>query len=68
MKSEEHHQRFICTMICLECSFLFISFLDPKVIESPSEIYLGKPVTVFHIVKELGDEWETIVIGNCTGI
>src|SRR5277367_4336490 len=61
-KAKEHHQRFVETSICLERSLPFIAFLHPHIVETPTNVKLGKVARAAQTIDELGDERMWIAI------
>ena len=45
-----------------ECSLLFIPLLYSHIIEPPPEIHFGEHFLTPHVINQLSDQWEQVVV------
>ena len=55
-QSEEHHCRLKEPSAAYEGGLVFVSFLDPDVVERPSDVKLGEVLGGLDLVEYVGDE------------
>ena len=60
--AEEHYCWFKQSSVHFEGGFPFISFLDPYVVISPSDVQFGEILSVFDLVHQFRDQWKEIGI------
>ena len=66
--TKEHYQGFKQASIGLEGCFPLISGLNADVVETPTNIQIGKVSGSAELQYEFGDQWEGILILDCHGI
>src|SRR6266481_973307 len=59
-QSEEHDSWFKQPLVSSECSLPLVPFLDPHVVESPSEIKYGEELGITEAGQDIGDEGEGV--------
>ena len=64
-ESEEHDCGFVGSSMANESGLPFITFLNPYIVVSPTEVYLREVLQSLELVDELRDEWERVVVSYC---
>ena len=62
-ETEIHDEGFEQPSVCVECSFLFITFMDPDVVVAPVNVELYEVASTFEMVNEVVNErkWVSIL-------
>ena len=66
-QTKEHNKWFVETSVSSECSFPFITFFHPDIIEAPLDIEFSEVPSPLQFVNEFGDEgqWVFILHSDC---
>jgi len=66
--SKEHYQGFKQTSIGSESCLLLISGLNANIVETPTDIQLGKVSGPAELRHEFGDQWERVLVLDHHGV
>src|SRR6266446_132720 len=64
-QSEEHDGWLKQPLVSSECSLPLVPFLDPHVVEAPSEVKYSEEFSIMEVGQNIGDEGEGVGVLDC---